>query len=97
MGAGRPLQQFQDSGSGLTPRVGSELGRTSGRKPLPAVLDGTDKAEELACVSRLLDAAKRAQPPGAMLASLSAEIEWFCLAEKWNEIRKKIIFLRVCF
>ena len=53
-----PLQSIPDSDLGIKPQGGSELGRKSGRKPLPAVLDGMDKAEALAYVSRLFDAAQ---------------------------------------
>ena len=53
-----PLNSFPDSDPGIKPQAGSELGRKSGRKPLPAVLDGMDKAEALAYVSRLFDAAQ---------------------------------------
>jgi hypothetical protein len=53
-----PLQSIPESDLGIKPQGGSEPGRKSGRKPLPAVLDGMDKAEALAYVSRLFDAAQ---------------------------------------
>ena len=53
-----PLQPIPEIDLGIKPQGDSELGRKSGRKPLPAVLDGMDKAEALAYVSRLFDAAQ---------------------------------------
>ena len=53
-----PLNSIPESDLGIKPQGNSELGRKSGRKPLPAVLDGMDKAEALAYVSRMFDAAQ---------------------------------------
>ena len=53
-----PLNSIPESDLGIKPQGNSDRGRKSGRKPLPAVLDGMDKAEALAYVSRLFDAAE---------------------------------------
>ena len=53
-----PLNSIPESDLGIKPQGNSGRGRKSGRKPLPAVLDGMDKAEALAYVSRLFDAAE---------------------------------------
>ena len=53
-----PLKSIPESDLGIKPQGNSDLGRKSGHKPLPAVLDGMDKAEALAYVSRMFDAAQ---------------------------------------
>lgn len=58
MGVECPLKSIPESDLGIKPQGNSDLGRKSGHKPLPAVLDGMDKAEALAYVSRLFDAAE---------------------------------------
>ena len=52
-----PLNSIPDSDLGIKPQGNSDLGRKSGRKPLPAVFDGMDKAEALAYVSRMYQVA----------------------------------------
>ena len=49
LGVECPLKSIPESDLGIKPQGNSDLGRKSGHKPLPAVLDGMDKAEALAC------------------------------------------------